>query len=71
MVRLLERNGLVVLERDPDDGRAMRVHLTPRARGVRSVAEDALAELDDLVTAALGIRRSAQLAADLKEVSAL
>jgi DNA-binding MarR family transcriptional regulator len=71
MVRALERNGLVSLEPDADDGRAMRVYLTPRARGFRSVAEEALAELDDLVTAALGTRRSAQLATDLEEVSAL
>ena len=71
MVRQLERNGLVSLEPDPDDGRAMRVHLTPRARGFRSVAEEALAELDDLVTGALGTRRSAQLATDLEEVTAL
>jgi DNA-binding MarR family transcriptional regulator len=71
MVRLLERNGLVSLEPDPGDGRAMRVYLTPRARRFRSVAEEALAELDDLVTGALGTRRSAQLATDLEEVSAL
>jgi DNA-binding MarR family transcriptional regulator len=71
MVRQLERNGLVKLEPDPDDGRAMRVHLTPRALGFRSVAEEALAELDDLVTGALGSRRSAQLATDLEEVTAL
>jgi DNA-binding MarR family transcriptional regulator len=71
MVRLLERNGLVSLEPDPDDGRAMRVYLTARARRFRSVAEEALAELDDLVTGALGTRRSAQLATDLEEVSAI
>jgi DNA-binding MarR family transcriptional regulator len=71
MVRQLERNGLVSLDPDPDDGRARRVHLTPRARGFRSVAEEALAELDDLVTEALGTRRSAQLATDLEEVTAL
>jgi DNA-binding MarR family transcriptional regulator len=71
MVRLLERNGLVSLEPDPGDGRAMRVYLTPRARRFRSVAEEVLAELDDLVTGALGSQRSAQLAKNLEEVSAL
>ena len=49
MVRLLERDGLVTRERDPDDGRAARVHLTERSQAFRDVAENALAELDRLV----------------------
>src|SRR5918999_2910241 len=32
MVRLLERDGLVTRTRDPDDGRAWRVALTPPAK---------------------------------------
>jgi DNA-binding MarR family transcriptional regulator len=31
MVRLCERDGLVERRRDRDDGRATRVHLTPKA----------------------------------------
>jgi DNA-binding MarR family transcriptional regulator len=51
MVRLLERDGLVRREPDPQDGRAMRVFLTPRARRFRPVAERVLAELDARIAA--------------------
>ena len=71
MVRLLERDGLVVSRRDPEDARATRVYLSARARRFRPVAEEVLARLDDLVREALGARRSLELATDLKEVSAL
>jgi len=71
MIRLMERDGLVIREPDPDDGRATRVRLTPRARRFRPVAEEVLAELDGLVTRALGVMRSQCLADDLEEVSAL
>ena len=71
MVRLLERDGLVVSRPDVEDARATRVYLTARARRFRPVAEEVLARLDDLVREALGARRSLELATDLKEVSAL
>lgn len=71
MVRLLERDGLVVSRPDPEDARATRVYLSARARRFRPVAEQVLARLDDLVREALGARRSLELATDLKEVSAL
>jgi DNA-binding MarR family transcriptional regulator len=71
MVRLLERDGLVSRAPDPGDGRAMRIRLTPKAQRFRSVAEEVLSELDDLVTLSLGDRRSKQLATDLEEVIAL
>jgi DNA-binding MarR family transcriptional regulator len=71
MVRLLERNGLVIRDPDPDDGRATRVHLTARAHRFRPVAEEVLGELDELVTRTLGATRAMQLATDLEEVSAL
>jgi DNA-binding MarR family transcriptional regulator len=71
MVRLLERDGLVVSRPDLEDARATRVYLTARARRFRPVAEEVLARLDDLVREALGARRSLELATDLKEVSAL
>ena len=71
MVRLLERDGLVRRETDPDDGRATRIHLTERALSFRPIAEGVLRELDQLVTRSLGARRAHQLAIDLKEVSDL
>jgi DNA-binding MarR family transcriptional regulator len=71
MVRLLERDGLVVSRPDLEDARATRVYLSARARRFRPVAEEVLARLDDLVREALGAKRSLELATDLKEVSAL
>ena len=71
MIRLMERDGLVLREPDPDDGRATRVRLTGRARRFRPVAEEVLSELDGLVIRALGATRSERLACDLEEVSTL
>lgn len=71
MIRLMEREGLVIPEPDPDDGRAIRVHLTARARRFRPVAEQVLAQLDGLVIQALGAQRWQELAHDLEEVSTL
>ena len=71
MVRLLERDGLVRRERDPDDGRAARVYLTERSRGFRAVAENALAELDGLVGARLSPTEVDRLKAMLKGVMEL
>jgi DNA-binding MarR family transcriptional regulator len=71
MIRLMERDGLVLREPDPDDGRATRVRLTERAHRFRPVAEKVLSELDGLVTRALGATRSQRLARDLEEVSEL
>jgi DNA-binding MarR family transcriptional regulator len=71
MVRLLERDGLVRRETDPDDGRATRVYLTDRSRSFRPVAERVMRELDELVTKSLGAKRARRLEIDLKEVSEL
>ena len=46
MVRLLERDGLVRREPDPDDGRASLVHLTKRSRDFRPVAGEVLGNLE-------------------------
>lgn len=46
MVRLLERDRLVERRRDPADGRASLIVLTPRVRSFRSIAERALSELE-------------------------
>src|SRR5260370_20338773 len=46
LVRTLEARGLIRRRPDPDDGRAARVYLTPRARRFQATAEDVLATLD-------------------------
>jgi DNA-binding MarR family transcriptional regulator len=53
LVRLAERDGLVRREADPEDGRAFRIRLTARSLGFRSVVEDVLRELDELVARAV------------------
>jgi len=71
MVRLLERDGLVTRERDPEDGRAFSVSLTPRARDFRPVANEVLRELHQEVGARLGRRERTALVEALKEVMQL
>jgi DNA-binding MarR family transcriptional regulator len=71
MVRLLERDGLVTREPDPDDGRATRVWLTDRALEFRPIAATAVAELERLVASAIGEKRASQLSSDLEEVCEL
>jgi DNA-binding MarR family transcriptional regulator len=71
MVRLLERDGLVTRERDPHDGRAFRVSLTPRARAFRPVANEVLRELHREVGERLGRQKRTALATALKEVMQL
>jgi DNA-binding MarR family transcriptional regulator len=67
MVRLLEREGLVRRERDPDDGRAFRVVLTGKARRFEPVADRTLNELAHLAEQRLGERRLASVKHALKE----
>jgi DNA-binding MarR family transcriptional regulator len=68
LVRLCERDGLVVRERDPHDARAFRVKLTKRAKDFRPVAGQILGELDRNVLAAIGERQTAALRRALKGV---
>jgi DNA-binding MarR family transcriptional regulator len=67
MVRILERERLVRRERDPYDGRAVRIVLTPRARRFEPVAERTLGELGAIAPDRIGERRLAALKRDLKE----
>jgi DNA-binding MarR family transcriptional regulator len=67
MVRLLERDGLVRREPDPDDGRAFRIVLTDKARRFEPVAERTLAALGALAQAQLGERRLGSIKRGLKE----
>ncbi|MFZ5617925.1 MAG: MarR family winged helix-turn-helix transcriptional regulator [Pseudomonadota bacterium] len=46
MVRLIERDGLVVRKSDPADARAGRVFLTAKARRFQAVAEKTLGEIE-------------------------
>jgi MarR family transcriptional regulator, organic hydroperoxide resistance regulator len=71
LVRLMERNGLVRRERDREDRRAYRIHLTARARSFRPAAERVLAGLDDRVAARLSPADRTILTESLKEVMLL
>jgi DNA-binding MarR family transcriptional regulator len=68
MVRLCERDGLVIRERDPHDARAFRIKLTKRAKELRPVAGQILRKLDGKLLAALGERHTATLTRALKGV---
>jgi MarR family transcriptional regulator, organic hydroperoxide resistance regulator len=54
MIRLAERDGLVVREPDPEDARAVRVRLSDRAREFVPVAERVLNHLEERVAGILG-----------------
>ena len=71
MVRLLERDGLVVRRPDPHDGRAALVFLTRRARAFRPVAEAALRELDRLARRRLGTGTADTVSAALGQLADL
>ncbi len=68
LVRLCERDGLVVRERDSHDARAFQIKLTDRAKDFRPVAGQILRELDQNVLAMLGERQTAALRRALKGV---
>ena len=68
LVRLCERDGLVLRTTDPSDGRAFRIQLTDRAHAFKPVADEILAELDAKVLTTLGIRRQQTLVHALKGV---
>lgn len=54
LVKQCEADGLVERERDPADGRAFNVRLTPRGRAFRALAEEVLGELDGELVRSLG-----------------
>jgi DNA-binding MarR family transcriptional regulator len=66
LVRLCEQDGLVVRERDVDDGRAFRVSLSTRGRRLQAVADEVLRELDGELVRSLGTRRHDALVEALK-----
>jgi DNA-binding MarR family transcriptional regulator len=71
LVRLAERDGLVVREQDPADARATLVCLTARARDFRGIAEHVLAQLEALVEDTLGRLETDELHRSLKGVMEL
>jgi DNA-binding MarR family transcriptional regulator len=71
MIRLIQRDGLVRRQRDPEDRRAFRIYLTARARSFRPVAESVLRELDELVEERLSQAELSTLRTSLKEVMSL
>ena len=68
LVRLCERDGLVLRRADPSDGRAFRIQLTDRAHAFKPVADEILAELDAKVLTTLGTHRQQTLVQALKGV---
>lgn len=68
LVRMCERDGLVLRVRDPEDARAFRIRLTDRALEFRPVADEVLRELDAQVLATLGQRQQQALSRALKGV---
>ena len=68
LVKLCEHHGLVVRERDVDDGRAFRVSLSARGRRFHLVADEVLRELDEELVRSLGTRKRDALIAALKGV---
>ena len=68
LVRLCERDGLVLRTTDPSDGRAFRIQLTDRAHAFKPVADEILAELEARVLTTLGTRRQQTLVQGLKGV---
>jgi DNA-binding MarR family transcriptional regulator len=71
MIRLAERDGLVVREPDPEDARAVRVRLSDRAREFAPVAERVLKRLEERVAGILdgsGQRRMRDGLAELAEL---
>ena len=68
LVKLCEQDGLVVRERDADDGRAFKVFLSARGRRFRAVADEVLRELDEELVRSLGTRKRDPLVEALRGV---
>jgi DNA-binding MarR family transcriptional regulator len=71
LVRLAERDGLVRRDADREDGRAVRIRLTRRAREFASVAEEVLEGLERRVEQELGGTERTELHAALTKLMEL
>lgn len=56
-VRELEERGLVAVRPDPDDGRALRVHLTAKGERVKATTASRVGELEGAFSAEVGEER--------------
>jgi DNA-binding MarR family transcriptional regulator len=71
MVRLMERDGLVRREPDPDDGRASRVWLTPSAKRLKPAADEVVGALTARVQEGLSPRQARDIERGLRAIAAL
>jgi DNA-binding MarR family transcriptional regulator len=71
IVKECEQDGLVLRERDPDDGRAFRLRLSGKGREFQKTAEAVLASLDDELVRSLGKKEYEALKRALKGVTEL
>jgi DNA-binding MarR family transcriptional regulator len=71
IVKDCEQDGLVIRERDPDDGRAYRLRLSTKGKEFQRAAEAVLADLDDELVRSLGKKDYAALKRALKGVMEL
>jgi MarR family transcriptional regulator, organic hydroperoxide resistance regulator len=71
LVRLTERAGLTIREKDPSDGRAAQIYLSARGRQLAPVAERVVGDMEDLVASRIGPRQRAALSRSLKQASEL
>lgn len=71
MVRLVERDGLVVRAPDPSDGRAGLVFLTQRGRDLEPVAASILGELEGLTRERVGPAAADRLKGTLRALMEL
>lgn len=62
MLQRMERGGLIERRPDPQDGRAVLVHPTPRSRLLESTVRRAWTDLDELLVALLGASDAERLA---------
>ncbi|MBU2580829.1 MAG: MarR family transcriptional regulator [Alphaproteobacteria bacterium] len=67
MLRLLEKEDLVIRRPDPEDARAARVYLTSKSKRFRPVAEAVLKELDALAKKVAGKQAHDDVAAWLRQ----
>lgn len=66
LTRVMEKRRLILRRRDPTDGRASRIYLTPRTRRFKAVAERILRDMNELVEARLTSKRKAQVTVALQ-----